>query len=565
VFRNRGFGLRSLLGPLGRRARRFWARAEMADNLTQFLAKSKTTGSAEDPRIAEILRRVERARLDRQRHQARLDACYKYALPWRHKRDQNQPTDQLDEIFASTAMTTLEDFAADMLNTFTPQKAAWVEIAPVTTFQAAVENKQVAAGLEKQLKAYQKVLFDEMARSNLYQALQEAYLDLGPGTMALTIHDINKAEPIHCQAIPAGTELLIDRGIYGGVDGRWREWACRAEDILTLWPHATPADLSQQWRRGDLTEYNIIDGVYRDWSDRSAECWCYTVLCNNKIILDEKYSGAGSCPMPVARWSRDSTTAWGVGPTYRSTPDIKTENHVKYLGLKNLDKIVDPAFTFEDDGVLNFDQGITPGTGMPRAVGSKAPEMMESKGRFDVQFMELDDLRSSIRRAHYQDRPEQQGKTPPTATQWADEAAERARRMGSPATNLVLELQYPIIKRFAYLLEKRGVLPKIELNGEKVSVEPVSPLLRAQEQEEVIRLDRFAEMIAARFGPAIANIIIDQIKYASKLADLLGVEKDLLRDEAGIKKAIEQFAGLLQQGNTPTDLSAPPSGAGVVP
>jgi hypothetical protein len=124
-----------------------------------------------------------------------------------------------------------------------------------------------------------------------------------------------------------------------------------------------PADIGQQWRPGDLTEYNIIDGVYRDWSNRSAECWCYTVLCNNKIILDEKYEGAGSCPMPVARWARDSTTAWGVGPTYRSTPDIKTENHVKYLGLKNLDKIVDPAFTFEDDGVLNFDQGIVPGTG----------------------------------------------------------------------------------------------------------------------------------------------------------------------------------------------------------
>jgi hypothetical protein len=188
---------------------------------------------------------------------------------------------------------------------------------------------------------------------------------------------------------------------------------------------------------------------------------------------------------------------------------------------------------------------------MPRAVGSKAPEMMESKGRFDVQFMELDDLRSSIRRAHYQDKPEQQGKTPPTATQWADEAAERARRMGSPATNLVIELQYPIIKRFAYLLEKRGVLPKVELNGNAVALEPVSPLLRAQEQEEVVRIDRFAEMIAARFGPAIANIIINQIKHASDLADLLGVDKDRLRDEAEIADAIKQFSGLLQQGNTP--------------
>jgi hypothetical protein len=514
-----------------------------------------------DPEIAEMKRRVQRAETDKNRHQARLDSCYKYALPWRHKNGQAQPTDQLDEIFSSTAMTTLEDFAADMLNTFTPQKMAWTEIKPVVALNDKADKRTVG----DQLKKYQEVLFSEMARSNLYQALQEAYLDLGPGTMALTIEDINKAEPIHCQAIPTGTELLIDRGPYGAVDGRWRKWKCRAEDVKTLWPDAKPLKGKPEWRAGDTTEYDVIDGVYRDWSERGTETWQYRVMCSDEIILKDTFSGAGSCPMPVARWARDSTTAWGVGPTYRSTPDIKTENHVKYLGLKNLDKTVDPAGTYEDDGVLNFDQGVNPGTMMPRAVGSKAPEIIESHARFDVQFMELDDLRSSIRRAHYQDRPEQQGKTPPTATQWADEAAERARRMGSPATNLVIELQYPIIKRFAYLLEKRGVLPKVELNGNAIALEPISPLLRAQEQEEVVRLDRFAEMIAARFGPAVANILIDQVKYAHKLAELLGISDTLLRNEDDIKGAIEKFAGILQQGNAPAPIAASPAGAGIVP
>lgn len=535
----------------------------MATGATQLKKPPPIQGGADatDPRVAEVLRRVQRARLDRSRHQSRLNDCYKFALPWRHKQGVNQPTDQLDEIFTATAMTTLEDFAADMLNTFTPQKAAWVAIKPIKTFRDEVDRRKLA----EQLKEYSEVLFAEMARSNLYQALQESYLDLGPGTMALVIQDIDKAEPIHCQAIPAGTELLIDRGLYGGVDGRWWERKIRAEDMQTLWPNAKPPGAQVQWRPGDLTEYDVIDGVYRKWSARDAETWCYIVLCGDKIILEEEYKGSGSCPIPVARWSRDSTTAWGVGPTYRSTPDIKTENHVKFLGLKNLDKIVDPAGTYEDDGVINFDQGITPGTMVPRAVGSKAPEMMESNGRFDVQWMELDDLRSSIRRAHYQDRPEQKGKTPPTASQWMDEAAERARRMGSPATNLVLELQYPIIKRFAYLLQKRGVLPKIELNGEGVAIEPVSPLLRAQEQEEVIRMDRFAEMISARFGPAVANIIIDQFKHAEDLADLLGYDKKRLRPKEEIQAAIQQLSGLLQQGNAPTDLAAPTAGGGIVP
>jgi hypothetical protein len=102
----------------------------------------------------------------------------------------------------------------------------------------------------------------------------------------------------------------------------------------------------------------------------------------------------------------------------------------------------------------------------------------------------------------------------------------------------------------------------VVLNGQAVTLTPVSPLLRAQEQEEVIRLDRFAEMIAARFGPAIANVIINQIKYAHKLAALLGVDAELLRDDNEIAGAIKQFAGLLQQGNAPAApaVAAPPVG-----
>jgi hypothetical protein len=41
----------------------------------------------------------------------------------------------------------------------------------------------------------------------------------------------------------------------------------------------------------------------------------------------------------------------------------------------------------------------------------------------------------------------------------------------------------------------------------------------------VIRLDRFAEMIAARFGPAIANVIINQVKYASAWPSCSGVDR----------------------------------------
>lgn len=508
----------------------------------------------QDPLLKEMNKLLTRARTDRGRHQARISDCYRYTMPWRHKFGQNQPGDSYDEIFDETPSTVLEDFSADMLNTFTPQKNNWLSERPAIAITSAPDLEIV-----RQLTARrQEVIFDAMGLSSLYQALQEAYLDLGPGTMILLIQDRGAAMPIHCEAIPI-SDALLTRGPYGLVDGIFRDERPYLRGLAkVLWPDADFAKLGPEPQDADQQELKITDGCWRDWTEVGTETYRYAVQCNGKLIYRKDYKGAGSCPFIAARWSRDPTTAWGVGPTYRVLPAIKTLNHVRYLDLKNYDKHVDPPVSYEDDGVMNVDAGVNPGDWYPRAVGSEPPEAIESKARMDLSVFERDELRSIIKRAHYQDRPEQLGKTPPTAFQWADERAERARRMGTPATNLVLELQIPIYTRFSYILEQRGTLPKVVLNGQAVALMPQSPLLRAQEQEKVLLNDRWCEMIIGRFGPAIGNVIINQIEVAAEQANLMGINPKFLRDADQIKQAIEQFAGLLQQGNAPTGVASEP-------
>src|SRR5581483_63405 len=158
------------------------------------------TADREDPLLKEMNRRVDRARADRQRHQSRIADCYKYAMPWRHKFYQTPAsfnTVELDEIFDELSAVVLEDFSADMLNTFTPRKNNWLSEQPVEYLDTAAQ-RMIAEPLKRRVT----VIFSEMARSNLYQALQEAYMDLGPGTMAMLIMDIDATKPIHCEAIP---------------------------------------------------------------------------------------------------------------------------------------------------------------------------------------------------------------------------------------------------------------------------------------------------------------------------------------------------------------------------
>jgi len=515
----------------------------MASAPIPFKPPAQQDSDIDDPLLKTMARLVERGLRDRQRHQSRLADCYKYAMPWRHKFGATQHTPEIDEIFDETIATTLEDFSADMLNTFTPQKNNWIEEQPV-----AALDKTVKALIAKPMAERQRIVFAEMSRSPLYQALQEAYLDLGPGTMVLIVTDTDAAKPIHVEAIPA-TDAILVRGPYGTVDTFRRKTYLRSE-IPVLWPDADMTKLGPAPADGNEQDVEVTDGCWRDWTDRGNETYHYIVEANGKKIYHKTWQGPGSCPFIVARWSRDSTTAYGVGPTYRVLPAIKTLNHFAYLSLKNYDKHVDGVTSYEDDGVVNIDNGVNPGDWIPRAPGSKPPEVIESKARFDVQAFEIEEKRSVVRRAHYQDRPEQLGKTPPTAFQWADERAERARRMGTPATNLVQELQIPLYRRFTYLLLQRNTLPLITETGEKdgalIALEPISPLLRAQEQEELIRNDKLAEMINARFGPQIGAIVIDIFKYAEEQRRLLGCKPLLLRKESDIEAAIKQLLPVLQ-------------------
>jgi hypothetical protein len=517
-------------------------------------APKNVQDAASQALIALILKRHERAERDFNRHSSRIQACYKYALPWRHGVNASEPVDQLDDIYDDILMSVLEDFAADMGNVFTPQKSDWLETGPVIGLPS-----DISAMVAKQTAANQRIVFSSMLRSNLYQALQESYLDLGVGTMALTVDILHLHMPLHCQAVPM-TELRIDRGPYGFVDGRWRKRRMRCEDIRVLWPEAMPPD-GQQWSAPE-TEHEVIDGVWRMWGDRREEVYQYAVVCDSKLIFSSMYQGIGSCPMIVARWSRDSTTAYGVGPTYKSMPSYQSANHVRYLLLKKLGEVTDPSFSYEDDGVANFENGLTPGTAFPRAKGSDAPEVIESGGRFDVTWMQADELTSSIKRQHYQDRPEQRGKTPPSASQWMDESAERQRRMNTPATNLVQELQIELYKRFMFLEMARGNIEPMQvldlrtgqpievhpLDPRYVTITPTSPLLRAQEQEELLRIVRTAEIASQLWGPQIAAVVNNPFKIQEEVGRIMKTSQ-VVRDEKEAEAAIKVLLPALQAGS----------------
>jgi len=492
----------------------------------------------DDELLKEARRRKQRALTDKQRFTPRINDIYRLVMPHRTQVDGTQPADVVDDIFDSTAPQALKDFTSDMLHTFTPISADWVSMKAAPE---AVRNGLNERDLNAAVAEYQEFLFAEINRSNFHAAAREAYADLAIGTAALLIQDVHPARPIRCEAVPI-TQLIIERGPGGVIDGRFWTYKLRVDLIKPTWPQAKLSDqLKAEIRDKTDREVEITQCLWRDWKNVGTETWRYIVHTESEVLVNATFTGAGSCPLIVARWDVDSTTAWGTGPLYDALPDIKTVNKAVELVLKAGDKAIDPPTRYDDDGVIDPSRGIVPGTWIPSMPGSKI-EPIESATRFDVSQLVLDELRHAIRRALFQDRPDQRGKTPPTATQWLDEAQETARRMGAPAGGLIDDWQKAIVRRFAYLLAKRGTLPKVELGGNLVSLDPVSPLIRSHEQEEARRVERWEAGAIQRLGPEQAGVMINLRAVEEYLAQRDGMPAHFVRSEAQIQQQMAQMA-----------------------
>jgi hypothetical protein len=487
-------------------------------------------------------KRIAEAKRDKDKHKTWLNDAYRVTMPWRVREDQTEQQHDQDDLFDSTAIESLQDFSADMQTTFTPVEDNWLDVEPAQTLP-----EYTKAQIQPKLQAYAEVVFSEIRRSNFHEASQEAYPDLGLGTMSMVIQDIDINQPIQCQAVPI-TDMLITRGVHGGVDFRCRHIRnMKLGDLQPTYPKAKiQTDLAAKSQRNPSATTQVHECWWRLWDEPGIERWQFVLLIDNKEADQEICKGAGGSALTTARWRTDSTTAWGIGPLYWVMPTIKTLDQLAYLILKHLSFVVDPAGFYDDDSVINLDNGIQPGVMIPRAQGSKI-DLFESEADFNTAFYERKDMQQDIRRALFQDKPQQTGDTPPTAAQWMDQRAEIARRMGAPIGRLTTEWQWAIFQRFAYLLEKRGKLPKVELNGEVVRLRPQSPLVKAQRQQKVQVSERLTQMIIAMVGPEQAMMVIDAIKTAKNLQDSLGDTIVKLRDEKEITDLVAQGMALAKQ------------------
>jgi len=520
-----------------------------------------------------VMRRYRRARDRRAAWEPLWQECFDFALPQRETAlgRTTGASRKTDRLFDGTAPDAVEQLAASLLAQLTPPWARWFGLMPGTQVDEARRPD-----LSHKLETAATVLQSHFDRSNFAVEMHQCYLDLvTAGTASLMFEAAPPGEPsaFRFTAVPL-CQVAFEEDSSGRLDTTFRTSRLTRAQIVERFPKARLPDALKPRKPDDGEEPSadvlealipakggfdymaLIDPGAGAAADREA-----TVLKTGRFERS---------PFINFRWLKAPGEIYGRSPVMKTLPDIKTANKVVELVLKNASIAVTGIWQADDDGVLNPSNiRLTPGTIIPKAVGSAGLRPLEAPGRFDLSQVVLQDLRTAIRRALLADRLGQVEGPRMTATEVLERVAEISRLLGATFGRLQSELLTPLVTRGLSILIRRGEVPALRIDGQVIDLEYKSPLARHQAQQDVQATLAFLDGLA-RLGPQ-ALAIVDVPQAAQALAAAFGVPPRILKPadtgpaapplpdggEGAAGGGLAALASLLGAGAPP----APPAGA----
>ena len=473
------------------------------------------------------------------------EEIYDYVLPHRESFFQeSQAARRTENIYDETAVVGLPKFASRLQLGFFPPNGRAFKLAPGPDFPKEAVNK----ALLQELDRITELLHEGLRSSNFNAELHEAFQDLGLGTMNLLVEEGRFAGDLHFTSVPP-TNLALLAGNMDTVSG-WFRWNSEMgiTDIKHRYPDAQFSDkMMREQKSNPDRKTKIVEATIYDEKNKFKDEYTYYLISetDKHILKKSVLQGRGSVPWITTRWSKTGFEVWGRGPVLQAMPAIKTLNLTVQLILENAEMAIAGSYVYDDDGVFNPDNiTIQPGTFIPRSPGSRI-ETLAAPGRFDVAQLVLDDMRRNVRKALFIDeldtRPN--ARTPLSATEVSERLADVARDMGAVAGRMQKEFLQPLVERIIKIYTDQGLINIPKVDGRELRIIPVSPLLRAQDQQDVADFVRFQQTVAGTFGPEITPVLYNQEKVVQYLAQKFGVMEELLADQGQVRKNTE----LLQQ------------------
>lgn len=465
----------------------------------------------------------------------RIKEIFSFCAPGRERDFDRLVQTQAEEIttYHSLGEEVATDLAGDLVTYFTPPEERWCSYAVIMEI-----NEADAEAVRQLVQDREDKLFEHIQSSNYNDvAAQWGFEAATHGTPALWVVKGHLNQPVHVEIVPP-SELLITPGHMGILD-RFRQTRVMADTLKPLLGDFD-ADLGTDKIKRAIERRSAVEvvwGFWLDWTDPGRPMWHMEItvegdrVTNEKVVLGDY---AGSCPLLVGRFNPQPRKPWGRGPGWKALPDMRSLDKVEEVVLTALDDSLLNTIIYPDDGFLDLEDGLEPGRAYPARPGFEGKNIFAfPKGaNLDYGFFSKEDFEQRIRTAFYQDGPRQRGETPPTAAQWLDERRRVQQRLGKPSAPLWTEMIFPLVQRFEHLAVENGDMDEaITHNGKAISVVPINPLQKAQNQDQVMVSRSNLDMAMGAFGPEAAVQFIDPVQTFKNIVEKSGDKLTVIREQ----------------------------------
>lgn len=459
-----------------------------------------------------------------------------------------EPGDKIPyDVFDTTAIEANLVLAAGLAGYMTNSTQRWFEL------RARDEKLMNDTEVRQFFSQCAETMYAALSGSNFYQQIHEAYLDLGTFGVGCLYAEEDAVDDVRFYARPP-KEIFVAENKRELIDVLFRQFVLTAKQAYEMFGTDAGESVIKAYeeqkdynKKFDFLQY-VAPRPQRDVSKQDSLnkpfVSCYVNITDKKICSEGGYD---EFPFFVPRFYKNSSEAYGYGPTSTSYPDIRMINDMMKYYIEAQSLALYPPWLAEDDGLigtLDLRMAAINYQRQPMSQG-QAVQPLKSGTRFDAVIEFLTRVENRIKRAFFVDLFLMliQMKQEMTATEVNERSQERMLILGPVLGRLQTELLSPTIVRLFQILMRRGKLPEPPriLEGVEWDVVYVSPLAKAQRAIQARDMVTFLSIIMqmATASPQV----LDKVNWdavVDKGAKSYSVDPDIILDDKevqGIRKA----------------------------
>lgn len=535
-------------------------------NMTKAAVKLDQTAILSSDQLHNLLcKRFNRAKGIADQWASILEACYFYAVPWRNRFYQpieSQGDMKNSRLYDTTAVEGVKTFVSKLQVAMTPPQTQW---AYLQVDESDEDGDQEAINqLQMTLDDYVRKVFMYIHRSNFDVVINECYFDLAVGTASLVINMGSDKNPLMCTSI-AIDKLSIEEAANSKIESWYRTWDdLKISELQMRWKNLqlTPLMIAEMFADPDARVQKIYEGV--SYFPGKEKPYLYAVWTSDTMLMQEELKVN---PGIIWRFQKINNETWGRGPVMDALPTIISANEMARIEFASANLNTFKPYMGFSDAIFNpHTFKLEPFTIIPIApIGQngQAP-LIPLPDSSNPQFSQvmLADLRAQIRALLFaESATESPGVQPQTAFEVATKQQSIAEKVGPLFSRLEVECIEPIFNRCAYILDKMGLVPYPETNGQRIKFVYKSPLALAKGQQDIARLTQYMQLMQGLFGAEGTQLYINPQTTPYLMAEAMQVDPRYLNAPDQVAQVMQQQLDQKQDAMMqPQDTTQPETG-----